>query len=265
MSNDLWESVALRYAEALATSSDDVHFGVGIPGNRLLKLIPPGSGLSALDVGCGAGENLVALAHLGYSVTGIDSCASQLDMAKHTLRNHNIEAFLANRSLADFSREGLSFDLILSVGVGHFTPSPQAFLADCARCSHPSALLVLSLPHPVDMIANWHSVDERLVITIDHYFPKGNRVRDAHYWRRFAGRFDLVQGMAEYLWRPSDVVNAVIQNGYQLAGIYEPRTDHSENAPCRYRNPCPDFINDFAGRVPQYIIYVGRYHNAEKG
>lgn len=78
----IWDDIAPRFAAELVTSIFEIHFGVGIPGNDTLQLVPSKPGGTAIDLGCGAGENLIALSKLGYEVTGIEGCVRQDDMER---------------------------------------------------------------------------------------------------------------------------------------------------------------------------------------
>ena len=68
--NKVWNVIADAYGAELETRVDEVHFGVGIPGNAELNIIPLVTNGLAIDLGCGSGENLVALGGLGYETLG---------------------------------------------------------------------------------------------------------------------------------------------------------------------------------------------------
>lgn len=65
-----------------------------VPDPQILKIIdslPPGR---ALDVGCGAGGLLVALAQRGWRVTGIDIASNAIAAARQVLTAHSVDADL---------------------------------------------------------------------------------------------------------------------------------------------------------------------------
>jgi len=90
-----WDDMSERYQASVDITTDDVHYGPCGPGERELRLLGNVKGLSVLDLGCGGGQNSIALAKSGACVTGIDSSARQIDFA---------------RSLA--KREGVSIDFV---------------------------------------------------------------------------------------------------------------------------------------------------------
>lgn len=251
----IWDKIAPDYAAELITSASEVHFGVGIPGNDTLHLIPGHDGGAALDLGCGAGENLVALSKLGYEVTGIDGSTSQLELAEELLATNGVRGNLVRDDICHLSwqNDGL-FDAIISVGVLHFCHSLDQFLGGCSRLAKPGAVLVLSMPHPLDMIVETREVENERLITVRNYFPEDNMISNAHYWQKFAGKLELAVGLTEYICRPSDVINALIGHGFQIDGVWEPRADDREDVPCRYRDPEPWFVHVLCPRIPQYLI-----------
>jgi 2-polyprenyl-3-methyl-5-hydroxy-6-metoxy-1,4-benzoquinol methylase len=259
MSRNTWDDLADQYAANLHISVDDVHFGVGIPGNKQLRLIPAMSG-TAIDVGCGAGENLVALARLGYKVTGVDSSTRQLEHARKTLATQDVRAALVVADLDDFGvavpREE-TYDLFLCVGAAHFARDIHNFLRSCTSHARIGSRVVLSLPHPIDMVVTATDVPPRAII-FDNYFPAENRIVGARYWAKFAGHIPIADDLIEYVHRPSDVVAAMIELGWRVNGLWEPQ-QQDDTAPCRYRAPDPWCVSDMYKRVPQYLIIGGTY------
>jgi 2-polyprenyl-3-methyl-5-hydroxy-6-metoxy-1,4-benzoquinol methylase len=125
----IWDDIAPRVTAELVTSISDVHFGVGTPGNNSLHIIPSHPGAHAMDLGCGPGENLIALTQLGYKVTGIDGSASQLKLAEELLAANQVQAKLILGDVCDQSlAEGETFDMIMCVGVMHFCSSLETFI-----------------------------------------------------------------------------------------------------------------------------------------
>lgn len=82
---------------------------------HLLKLIPRGV-KNVLDVGCGVGDNAIALAKKGYRVTGLTPSEYQYNMLK-TLDNKNI-SFTLNK-FEDFKTNN-TFDCIFMSESSHY-------------------------------------------------------------------------------------------------------------------------------------------------
>lgn len=254
-----WDQLADIYNAALVASEDEVSFGVGIPGNQTLRLVPRSNGGSALDLGCGSGSNLAALYRLGYRPTGVERSFRQLALAQATLRRLKCEARLvaANACLVQNS---LNFecDLILSVGVGHFCNNLDEFIRGAALRLRRGGHLILSVPHPIDMITRLENREgNQANVVVGSYFPEHRKVEGARYWTRFAGSMSLEPPGEEYLIRPSDLVEAVLRNGMEIVSLLEPEVD-DELAPCKFRSKDVVYETLVYGRIPQYLIVKAR-------
>jgi 2-polyprenyl-3-methyl-5-hydroxy-6-metoxy-1,4-benzoquinol methylase len=256
----IWEKISEKYSDELITSTNDIHFGVGIPGNKKLNLIPLTlDKLSVIDLGCGSGENLVALSKLGYKITGIDSSETQLELAKELLLENNIDGTLIHDNIFNLKNLNKKFDLILSIGVVHFSSAIKDFFTTCSLLAKKGSILVLSTPHPIDMAIDFTGIDSEDAILFKDYFPTDNLITNAHYWAKFAGHIELASSLEEYIWRPSDVINLMLEQGFNIIGVYEPKADYSSESPCLYKSSKNGFINGICQRVPQYLIYKAIY------
>jgi 2-polyprenyl-3-methyl-5-hydroxy-6-metoxy-1,4-benzoquinol methylase len=89
----------------LAASGVDVHGEAAY----VAALVPPGS--RVLDAGCGTGRVAIELARRGYEVTGVDSDASMLDVARAAAPELPWEL----QDLARYEGDG-SYDLVVAAG-----------------------------------------------------------------------------------------------------------------------------------------------------
>lgn len=80
---------------------------------KYLKLL---NGKNVLDLGIGEGQNSIALAELGYNVTGVDCSKKALDICHG--RCSNIE--LVEKDIRKFDIQFNKYDLIMSRCVLHF-------------------------------------------------------------------------------------------------------------------------------------------------
>lgn len=78
-------------------------------------------GDSAIDVGCGTGENALFLATQGYSVLGIDSAPRAIEQARTKARNRNVEKRVrfAVRDALTLDELFEEFDVALDCGLFH--------------------------------------------------------------------------------------------------------------------------------------------------
>src|ERR1051326_3010058 len=80
---------------------------------NVLKLSTP-NGRSVLDLGCGPGRISIALARLGFIVTGVDRTPYLLDKARELAANADVSVEWVQSDMRDFVRAA-SFDLVLSI------------------------------------------------------------------------------------------------------------------------------------------------------
>jgi SAM-dependent methyltransferase len=192
---------------------------------------------------------------MGFRPFGVDSSEQQLATARKLLLQQSVEASLTLGDLSALGEGGIPpADLVLSVGAAHFFGSIETFVGLCSSLLKPGGDLVISVPHPVDMVTQVAERDGAREVVLESYFPMDGQVRNAHYWRRFAGRVSLAEGLIEYLWRPGHLVNTLVSSGFELRGMWEPEYTSRGTVPCAFRDPDPWFVAEFYKRVPQYLI-----------
>src|SRR6202158_3244730 len=88
---------------------------------------------SVLEVGCGAGVDLVRFAKGGAGVTGIDLAASAIELAKANFAQQGLHGDLkvANGECLPFADD--SFDLVYAHGVVQYTADPRRLVEECCR------------------------------------------------------------------------------------------------------------------------------------
>jgi SAM-dependent methyltransferase len=74
---------------------------------------------NALDLGCGTGTNLLALARAGWQVTGVDFALRAVLEARRKMRRAGYPALVSVGDVTRFEPETGPFDLILDIGCYH--------------------------------------------------------------------------------------------------------------------------------------------------
>ncbi len=132
--NWLDKSVCDDYANVWELSLDEVHYGWLAPGEKSIQLladIPPGS--RVLDVGCGMGENVVALKKLHLNSHGIDISDHMPQRARKNLRLQKVNDKEINKKLRTCDVRNLRgefherFQSIISVYALEFLPNVTDF------------------------------------------------------------------------------------------------------------------------------------------
>ena len=100
---------------------------------------------SALDVGCGEGQDLLFLRQNGYAATGVDFTQTGLDKAKRLLEEHGLNAPLVQADLREWETDA-RFDVVLAVNCLQFLGSDApATLEKVTRLVAPNGVLGLSV------------------------------------------------------------------------------------------------------------------------
>jgi ubiquinone/menaquinone biosynthesis C-methylase UbiE/ADP-ribose pyrophosphatase YjhB (NUDIX family) len=134
-----------RFGERLMwswrASEEDLHIIDNVRGKR------------ALVLGCGGGQDVVALAKMGAIAIGIDVSAEQLTYAKRHATKHGADnaAFVEGdvQDLARFDDE--SFDLAVSIHALDYIADVHAALAEAARVLKAKSTLAIAVKHPYDV------------------------------------------------------------------------------------------------------------------
>ena len=158
-----WDNLSAHYQRVMEISTDDFHYGPQIPGESRLRLLPPlGSGMRALELGCGGGQNSVWLAKRGLSCEAFDISAEQLKHARALAHREGVEISFVKGELdcwpACFKGP---YDLIHSSHALEFADDPACVITRAARALRPGGTLVISTVHPL-YNGDWvEGVDEK--------------------------------------------------------------------------------------------------------
>lgn len=111
-------------------------------------------GKHALVLGCGGGQDCVALDKLGAIVIGIDQSAKQIEYArKYAARHDAPNASFVEGVIEDLTRfDDESFDLTVSIYTLDFVADVATALGEAARVLKPGGMLAIAVKHPFDVI-----------------------------------------------------------------------------------------------------------------
>jgi ubiquinone/menaquinone biosynthesis C-methylase UbiE/ADP-ribose pyrophosphatase YjhB (NUDIX family) len=210
-----WDAVAAayqkhRYGERFGdrlmwsrrASEDELHVMDDVRGKR------------ALVLGCGGGQDVVALANLGAVAIGVDFSPAQVAYARTYAGKRGVDnASFAECDVTDLSRfDDASFDLAVCIHVLEYVEDTALALAEAARVLKPGGTLAIAVKHPFGA-----HVDG----------PPPLRIWNS-YWARSADWPFEVEGIPDvplrhYFRTMSEWFELIAGAGFTLERLVEPR------------------------------------------
>ncbi|MBW3658278.1 MAG: class I SAM-dependent methyltransferase [Actinobacteria bacterium] len=148
-----WDALAGAYQEHVGWPDDELTWGWRTPPESELRLVSDVvAGATTLVLGCGGGQDLVALARLGAgALTGLDVSSEQLSHARSRLAEAGVAATLVHADAADLDRfDAGTFDLVVSVQALDYVADVDALVAGVTRILRPGGVLAFSVMHPAE-------------------------------------------------------------------------------------------------------------------
>lgn len=109
----------------------------GITPPELFQYIQTHPAGRAIDLGCGTGTNVLALAQHGWNVTGVDFIPRAIRAAKRKLKNANLHADLFVGDVTRLTNMRGPFDLALDIGCFHGLENKPKYLDELDRLLAP--------------------------------------------------------------------------------------------------------------------------------
>ena len=144
------------------------------------------SGLSVLDVGCGAGLLCEPLAERGASVVGIDATARNVEIAQHHAAKGSLNIDYRHCLADQFLASGIQFDIVLNTEVVEHVTDPQRLMNMCSTLVRPGGALIIGTLNRTVRAYLIAILGAEFVL---RWLPKGT-----HDWRKFV-RPDEIEAM----------------------------------------------------------------------
>jgi SAM-dependent methyltransferase len=212
-----WDIISATYQAHTRISTDDVHYGPLAPGERELGLLGEVRGKRLLEVGCGGGQNAIALAKWGATCTGVDPSAAQLAHARQLAQEQGVKVQFAPGVAEDLGTfpDG-RFDIVLSSFAFDYVTGLERAYAEIARVLRPGGLFVFCQSHPWFQAVGWHLAGDPDAPEIADYASwPGIEEWD---WRFEDGTSALMRGHLRPL---AQIVNGLLKAGFTLERMVE--------------------------------------------
>lgn len=147
----------------------------------LIDLLHERQAHSVLDLGCGTGRHVLALAGAGFDVTGLDSAPNALSITRDRLEAAELTAELSQHDIfAPLPFPDASFDGIVSTQVIHHAriAAIRALVAEIERVLNPGGLLFVTVPRLQNQGTRFEQLEPGTFVPLDgreaglphHYF-----------------------------------------------------------------------------------------------
>ena len=221
-----WNRISSQYQAHRRISTDDVHYGPLAPGERELGLLGDVHGKKILEIGCGGGQNSIALAKWGATCTGLDPSTAQLDYARRLAHAECVTVRFVTGVAEDLGAFAEStFDLVLSSFAFDYVADLQRTYSEVARVLRPGGLFVFCHSHPWFQAVGWYLSGD----------PDAPEVAEYATWpaiEEWDWSFgdDTTVPMRGHLRPLAQILNQLIEAGFRLERLVEQNYSDIEGA-----------------------------------
>jgi ubiquinone/menaquinone biosynthesis C-methylase UbiE len=226
-----WDAIADQWADHVRRGWDVFRDRLNNP--AFFELLGDVRGELVLDAGCGEGYNTRLLAKSGARVTGFDISPRMIELAREEEGREPLGVRYEAASFSDLPAfQDESFDVVVSTMALMDGPDFDDALREFRRILKPGGDFLFSITHPCFMTKGFGWLDgadgNRAKLLVSDYFEAPPWVER---WRfQSAPEDEALFAIPVFPRTLSDYVNGLINAGFVLREIHEPRP--SEEA-CR--------------------------------
>jgi SAM-dependent methyltransferase len=135
--------------------------------HHLPRLIPFEGmrGKRVLEVGCGAGTDLVRFARGGAIVTGVDIAPSAIELARRNVEQQGLAADLRVADGEALPFPDAAFDLVYAHGVVQYTARPDALVRECHRVLAPGGEAIFQVYNRISWL---NALSKLMKVPLEH-------------------------------------------------------------------------------------------------
>jgi SAM-dependent methyltransferase len=235
---EAWNKWSTEYQARSKFPTDVVQYGPDIPTEVDLKLLGTLEGKRVLELGCGGGQNSIAMAKQGATAIGVDFSTEQLAYARSLAEREGVRIELREGDFADLAfLRAETIDLALSVCAFQFAEDVGRIFRQVHRVLKPEGALVFSLPHPAYNM-------------IDPTSDQPMLVRRSYFDNAPMDKEKEGIGYTEHHHTVEDLFSALTRSGYRVDTLLEPAPASS--------GPRSAHWHEAARLVPRTLLVRGR-------
>jgi 2-polyprenyl-3-methyl-5-hydroxy-6-metoxy-1,4-benzoquinol methylase len=239
-----WNKIAREYQRKHDRPIDDVCYGRLSPTERTLGLLGNVNGKRILDLGCGGGQNCVALTRMGAVCTGVDISEEQIHWANVLAEQEGLTIEFHRKELLGFlsSIPDSSYDIVLSVFCFPYLQDLPSHFRHIHRILSSTGILVFATNHPFRDVAE---TDSGKVVVRKSYFESG-----PEQWDFKGVNQEALAPLVTYRRTFGDLLNPLSDAGFIIERLVEPEPVSED-----------EFFQDEAelySRVPAALICKAR-------
>jgi ubiquinone/menaquinone biosynthesis C-methylase UbiE len=151
-------------------------------------------GKDVLEVGCGAGTDLVRFARGGARVTGVDLSPSAIALARQNFGQQGLTADLREADGEQLPFDANSFDLVYAHGVVQYTAHAQSLVDECRRVLKPGGEAIFQVYNRVSWL---NALSKLMKVPLEHEDAPVLQKYSAAEFRRLLRHFREVRIVEE--------------------------------------------------------------------
>ena len=122
-------------------------------------------GRAVLEVGCGAGTDLVRFARGGAVVTGVDLSASAIALARQNFEQQGVQADLREADGERLPFDDAAFDLVYAHGVVQYTANDRRLVEECRRVLKPGETAIVQVYNRISWL---NALSKLMKVPLEH-------------------------------------------------------------------------------------------------
>jgi SAM-dependent methyltransferase len=146
-----WNSISRAYQERYKLPTDRIIYGNRVPDEDELRLLGDVAGQRAIVLGCGGGQDCIALAKRGATVIGVDLSDKQVEYGRRLAEREGVMVTLMQGNVEELRGiDDETHDIALSLHAMNYVERADRAFEEAYRVLRRGGLFVLSVHHPMD-------------------------------------------------------------------------------------------------------------------